>query len=87
MFAQFTIRSGNREGSEHFDRTVLGALSIEPTHNTAEEVRSYGDMVQSESDQNTELLDLSRQTLALTKELRSRSAGAGAANSDAVGEG
>ncbi len=34
MFAHVTIRAGDRAASERFYRTVLGALEIEPTHDT-----------------------------------------------------
>jgi hypothetical protein len=40
-------------------------------HPFTKEVRSYGDTVQEERDQNKELLELSKQTLALTKEVHS----------------
>ncbi len=36
MFAHVTIRARDREASERFYRTVLGAVGIEPTHDTAE---------------------------------------------------
>jgi catechol 2,3-dioxygenase-like lactoylglutathione lyase family enzyme len=36
MFAHVTIRAANREASERFYRTVLGALGIEPTHERAD---------------------------------------------------
>jgi len=34
MFAHVTIRTEDRAASERFYRTVLGALQIEPTHDT-----------------------------------------------------
>jgi catechol 2,3-dioxygenase-like lactoylglutathione lyase family enzyme len=36
MFAHVTIRAADREASERFYRTVLGALGIQPTHERAD---------------------------------------------------
>jgi catechol 2,3-dioxygenase-like lactoylglutathione lyase family enzyme len=36
MFAHVTLRTQDRAASERFYRTVLGALEIEPTHDTAD---------------------------------------------------
>ena len=54
-------------------RTRNCSTSPEQILRLTQEVRAYGDTVQEERDQNKELLDVSRQTLALTREVHSLS--------------